>query len=52
MIGDRRFDIEAAIANGIPSIGVTWGFGTRDELESAGATLVVDQPSELAKAVL
>jgi len=52
MIGDRRFDIEAAIANGIPSIGVTWGFGTRVELESAGATLVVDQPSELADAVL
>jgi phosphoglycolate phosphatase len=52
MIGDRRFDVEAAIANGIPSIGVTWGFGTRIELEGAGATLVVDQPSELAEAVL
>ena len=52
MVGDRRFDIEAAIANGIASIGVTWGFGTRAELEGAGATLVVDQPSELAEAVL
>jgi len=52
MVGDRQFDIEAAIANGIPSIGVTWGFGTRDELDSAGATLIVDQPSELAEAVL
>ena len=52
VVGDRWFDIEAAVANGVPSIGVTWGFGTRDELESAGATLVVDQPSELATAVL
>lgn len=52
MVGDRHFDVEAAIANGIPSVGVTWGFGTRDELEGAGATLVIDQPSELAEAVL
>lgn len=52
MIGDRRFDIEAAIANGIPAIGVTWGFGTRGELEKAGATRVIDHPSELAEAVL
>lgn len=52
MVGDRRFDVEAAIANGVPSIGVTWGFGTRAELDDAGATLVVDQPSELAEAVL
>jgi phosphoglycolate phosphatase len=52
MIGDRRFDIEAALANGIPSVGVTWGFGTREELEQAGATLIVNDPSELAEAIV
>ena len=52
MIGDRRFDIEAAHANGTSSIGVTWGFGDRTELEAAGATLIVDHPHEIASAVL
>ena len=27
MIGDRKFDILAASANGVPGIGVTWGYG-------------------------
>lgn len=51
MIGDRRFDIEAAVANGIPSIGVTWGFGDRAELTGAGATLVVDRPEQILSAL-
>jgi phosphoglycolate phosphatase len=37
MIGDRKHDILAARANGIRSIGVTWGFGSWDELGDAGA---------------
>jgi phosphoglycolate phosphatase-like HAD superfamily hydrolase len=28
-------------------VGVTWGFGSRDELEAAGAAAVVDHPAEL-----
>jgi phosphoglycolate phosphatase len=47
MVGDRRFDVEGAHANGIPCIGVTWGFGTREELETAGADRIIDEPSEL-----
>jgi len=35
MIGDKAGDIEAATANGIPSIGVTWGYGSRNELINA-----------------
>src|SRR5436190_1437945 len=31
MVGDRRFDVEGAHANGIECIAVTWGFGTREE---------------------
>ena len=47
MIGDRRFDIEGAKANRVRAIGVTWGFGTRDELVEAGADVVVDVPEGL-----
>ena len=35
MIGDKSVDIDAAAANAIPSIGVTWGYGTRDEISYA-----------------
>jgi phosphoglycolate phosphatase len=35
MVGDRNFDIEAARANGVTSIAVTYGYGTLYELESA-----------------
>ena len=37
MIGDRYHDIVAAIACGITPIGVTWGFGSEEELRTAGA---------------
>ncbi len=35
MIGDRHFDIEAARANGVTSIAVSYGYGTSEELEAA-----------------
>lgn len=48
MIGDRRHDIEGARTAGVErSIGVTWGFGSRNELETAGATITIDDPAEL-----
>lgn len=37
MIGDRRYDIEGAAAEGIASIGVLWGYGSREELAAARA---------------
>ena len=47
MIGDRKHDIEGAAGAGISSIGVTWGYGSREELETAGATWVVDSVEEM-----
>jgi phosphoglycolate phosphatase len=47
MVGDRRFDIEAAHANGLPGIGVRWGIGDDEELRAAGADAVVSTPAEL-----
>jgi phosphoglycolate phosphatase len=51
MIGDRSHDIVAARANGMRSIGVTWGFGSHEELTEAGADVVIDAPGALVKAV-
>lgn len=48
MIGDRRFDIEGAVANGVRGVGVLWGFGDRKELEAAGAWKVIEAPAEIA----
>lgn len=51
MIGDRDHDVEGAHLNRIDCIGVTWGFGSPDELETAGASALVDTPGEVAAAV-
>ncbi len=46
MVGDRRYDIAAARACGIPAIGVLFGFGSREELLHAGAAaLAADIPA-------
>jgi len=50
MIGDREHDVRGALANRVLAWGVTWGFGGRDELETAGADLVVDRAEELVTA--
>ncbi len=47
MVGDRDSDIYAAKENKIDSIGVTYGFGTVDELRRANATMIVNSVSEL-----
>lgn len=51
MIGDRAHDVEGAHQHGIPCIGVTWGFGSREELSDAGADYITDTAEEL-KALL
>jgi phosphoglycolate phosphatase len=48
MVGDRRHDISGAHAVGMRGLGVLWGYGSRDELETAGADLLVDSPADLA----
>jgi phosphoglycolate phosphatase len=50
MVGDRSFDILAARAHGLPSIGVTWGIGTAEELQDAGANRLIATPAELPAA--
>jgi len=47
MVGDRKHDVIGAAAHGIPTIGVLWGFGGREELEAAGAAMLIERPDEL-----
>lgn len=50
MVGDRFYDVEGAAANGIPTIFVTWGYGS--PAEQVGAVAVVDSPPELEALLL
>lgn len=47
MIGDRKYDIEGARAFGMPSVAVLYGYGSREELEAAGAERIVASVQEL-----
>lgn len=49
MVGDRCFDVEAAKHIGIKSVGVTWGYGSRAELEEANADYIADSTEQLVK---
>lgn len=51
MVGDRDHDVDGARANGIPCVGVAWGFGSIAELTAAGAVAVVEHPDRVAAAV-
>lgn len=52
MIGDRRFDIEGAKAQGIDSVGVTYGYGGMEELREAKADYIVRSVEELQRFLL
>ena len=51
MVGDSGIDIRTAIAAGIDSIGVSWGFRFAQELYDAGATTVVTTAEQLERAI-
>ena len=49
MVGDRYHDIEGAIAVGIDSIGVLYGYGDYNELTAAGCDYLADTPIDLVR---
>lgn len=51
MVGDREHDILGAKAHGMDSVGVLYGYGSREELEAAGATWIVETPEEIVNLV-
>ena len=46
-IGDRGVDMAAAGDHGLDPVGVTWGYGSREELIAAGAKQLVDSVPDL-----
>lgn len=52
MVGDRSHDIIGAKANGLLSAGLLYGYGTREELESAGADKIYENIRELKEYIL
>lgn len=52
MIGDRKHDLIGAIANGIRPIGVSYGYGSAEELNTAGATAIADSPADLPDIII
>lgn len=51
MVGDRSHDVAGSARHGIPCIGVTWGYGSAEELAGAGAATLVDRPGDLPGAL-
>ena len=51
MIGDREHDIIGAKKNGIDSIGVLFGYGSREELENAVATYIAETVNDIEKLI-
>ena len=52
MIGDRSYDMEGARIVGVYAIGALWGYGTREELELAGAQALAATPQAAAETAL
>lgn len=51
MVGDRKHDIIGAQKTGLDSIGVLFGYGSREELEAAGATYIAVTVDEITKLI-
>lgn len=49
MIGDRKFDIDAANAINMPNIGVSYGYGSYEELKEHKACTICNSVEELRK---
>ena len=47
MVGDTAFDVIGAKAHGIPTVGVSWGYGKVEDMEKAGAISIACTMDEL-----
>ncbi|MEI8309092.1 MAG: HAD hydrolase-like protein [Chloroflexales bacterium] len=52
MVGDREHDVIGAQQNDLPAIGVTYGYGSREELDAAGAIAIADDVTALRDLLL
>lgn len=49
MAGDRKYDMEGGVGAGVHTLGVTWGYGSEEELRTAGAERIAHTPWEAAE---
>lgn len=47
MVGDTEFDVKGAADLGISCIGVSWGYGSIENMKKAGAVGIADTPEKL-----
>ncbi len=47
MVGDRKYDVIAAVNNQLEAVGVLWGYGSHRELTTAKANYLIDNPSDM-----
>ena len=47
MIGDTTFDMQMALSAGVRAVGVAWGYHPVEELQAAGAEVVVETYQDL-----
>lgn len=51
MVGDRDHDVLGALQNGMPCIGVAWGYGSPEELLTSGAVAMAETPRGVVRLV-
>ena len=49
--GDSDVDMQTGLGAGVKTIGVTWGFRTREELEAYNPHALIDRPDEIPDAI-
>ena len=47
MVGDTIYDVDGAADFSIPCLGVSWGYGVRQDMLDHGAIAVIDTMEEL-----
>ena len=52
MVGDRSFDVKGGHLAGLPVLGVSYGYGSKEELEIAGADAIAASPAEATEYIL
>ena len=51
LVGDTIFDVEGANLVGMPSVGVSFGFGDVNEMKEAGAFAICDSMQEIPEVI-
>jgi phosphoglycolate phosphatase len=44
LVGDRGDDMRAAVLHGLLPVGVSWGYGDKEELQASGSQMIIDHP--------